>query len=128
MEKLDTELLRAYAVQVTRLREAVARLNAWAPVGPGTAQHILDELTFVNQVADALRGLLGQPDVCLAGNPAVDGKCGQTGCVCGSTLPFAQLHNNVMRGSDRVAVATSRTMAKRIARALNSHTPNSRGV
>jgi hypothetical protein len=66
-------------------------------------------------------------DVCLAGNPAVDGKCGQPDCVCSSNLPFAQLHSNVMRGSDRVATAVSRTMAKRIARALNAHKPNSRG-
>jgi hypothetical protein len=41
--------------------------------------------------------------------------------------PFAGIGTHVMRGAWCVAVATSNTMARRIARALNRHTPNARG-
>ena len=43
-------------------------------------------------------------------------------------LQFVGVGALVMRGSERVAVATTKTMAKRIARALNNHTPNREGV
>lgn len=41
---------------------------------------------------------------------------------------FVSVNNVVMRGSERICVAVSGTMAKRIARALNLHQPNDRGV
>lgn len=43
-------------------------------------------------------------------------------------IAFVAVHQNVMRGQDCVARACSKTMAKRIARALNNHVPNREGV
>lgn len=45
-----------------------------------------------------------------------------------SALQFVAKHNNVLQGSARVAVAVSKTFAKRIAKALNEHVPNREGV
>ena len=44
------------------------------------------------------------------------------------TLRFVAAGLNVMHGAVRVCTATSTTMAQRIAKALNLHTPNSRGI
>ena len=41
---------------------------------------------------------------------------------------FVAVKSAVMRGSEHVATAVSKTMAKRIANALNRHKPNSEGV
>lgn len=41
---------------------------------------------------------------------------------------FAAVGRSVMRGQEHIATAVSSTMAQRIARALNAHKPNSRGV
>jgi hypothetical protein len=41
---------------------------------------------------------------------------------------FVGIKNAVMRGSECVAVACSKTFAKRIANALNNHKVNSEGV
>jgi hypothetical protein len=41
---------------------------------------------------------------------------------------FVAVHQAVMLGQDCVARARSKTMAKRIARALNEHIPNSEGI
>lgn len=41
---------------------------------------------------------------------------------------FVAIHESVMRGQERIATAKSKTMAKRIANALNKHTVNSEGV
>lgn len=43
-------------------------------------------------------------------------------------LQFVNVGIRVMCGQRCVATATSKTMAKRIARALNAHQPNSEGV
>jgi hypothetical protein len=43
-------------------------------------------------------------------------------------LPFVAVGKAVMRGDKCEAVACSSTMAQRIARALNLHQPNRRGV
>lgn len=40
---------------------------------------------------------------------------------------FAAVGFAIMRGAERVALAVSHTMAKRIANALNNHKPNQRG-
>lgn len=41
---------------------------------------------------------------------------------------FVAVKLAVMRGSEHIATAVSKTMAKRIANALNRHTTNSEGV
>jgi hypothetical protein len=41
---------------------------------------------------------------------------------------FVAVKTAVMRGSEHVATAISKTFAKRIANALNKHKPNSEGV
>lgn len=41
---------------------------------------------------------------------------------------FAAIAKTVMRGAEFICTAKSSTMARRIARALNEHKPNSRGV
>lgn len=43
-------------------------------------------------------------------------------------LQFVAVGRAVMRGAEHIATATSNTFARRIARALNLHKPNSRGV
>lgn len=43
-------------------------------------------------------------------------------------VQFVGVHENVMQGSKCVARACSKTMAKRIANALNKHVPNREGV
>lgn len=43
-------------------------------------------------------------------------------------VKFISIKRGVMQGSKCVAVAISKTMAKRIARALNNHVVNSEGV
>jgi hypothetical protein len=43
-------------------------------------------------------------------------------------LPYIAKKTSVLQGSDHIAVARSKTMAKRIANALNKHTPNDEGV
>lgn len=43
-------------------------------------------------------------------------------------LQFVAIGRSVMRGADHIATAVSNTFAQRIARALNRHKPNSRGV
>ena len=45
----------------------------------------------------------------------------------GSVYPFVAVKLAVMLGAERIAVAVSHTMAKRIANALNHHQPNKRG-
>lgn len=46
-----------------------------------------------------------------------------------ATVPlFVAVRLAVMRGTERIATAVSKTMAKRIANALNRHKPNSEGV
>jgi hypothetical protein len=42
-------------------------------------------------------------------------------------VQFVAVDRSVMRGQEHIATAVSRTMAQRIARALNLHKPNSRG-
>ena len=75
-------------------------------------------------------------DVCIAGNSAVNGICGDPDCVCapqiGSELAanraqFVAVNVAVMQGLERVAVAKSHNFAKRIARALNLHKVNEKG-
>lgn len=46
----------------------------------------------------------------------------------GPAVQFVAVHDRVMQGARRVALACSKTMAKRIANALNKHTPNREGV
>lgn len=46
----------------------------------------------------------------------------------GEQLPFVGAQQSVLQGSNCVARACSKTMAKRIARALNNHKVNSEGV
>lgn len=41
---------------------------------------------------------------------------------------FVHVHDHVMRGQEWIAHARSKTMAKRIANALNAHKPNREGV
>jgi hypothetical protein len=41
---------------------------------------------------------------------------------------FIAKHRSIMRGAEHIATAVSKTMAKRIANALNLHKPNSEGV
>jgi hypothetical protein len=43
-------------------------------------------------------------------------------------VKFVAVGASVMRGAEHIATAISNTFARRIARALNEHTPNSRGV
>lgn len=43
-------------------------------------------------------------------------------------LRFVAIHNIVKRGAETWARARSHTFAKRIANALNSYTPNDKGV
>lgn len=43
-------------------------------------------------------------------------------------VPFVAIGPAVMQGQERAATARSKTMAKRIANALNKHTPNREGV
>jgi hypothetical protein len=43
-------------------------------------------------------------------------------------LQFVAVGLAVMRGSECIATTRSNTFARRIAKALNLHTPNSRGV
>lgn len=45
-----------------------------------------------------------------------------------STKQFVAVDRAVMRGQEHICTAVSHTFARRIARALNNHTPNSRGV
>lgn len=40
---------------------------------------------------------------------------------------FVAVRRLVMRGTERIAEAVSHTMARRIANALNNHTPNAKG-
>lgn len=42
-------------------------------------------------------------------------------------LQFVAIDRSIMRGPEHIATACSRTMAQRIARALNVHKTNSRG-
>jgi hypothetical protein len=42
-------------------------------------------------------------------------------------VKFVAVDRSIMRGAEHIATAISRTMAQRIARALNLHKPNSRG-
>ncbi len=51
----------------------------------------------------------------------------ESACPLCHGLRFVAVKLAVMRGADRVAVAVSHTMAKRIANALNAHKPNQRG-
>ena len=44
------------------------------------------------------------------------------------SLQFVAVKSAVMRGSEHIATAVSKTMAKRIANALNRHKTNSEGV
>jgi len=46
----------------------------------------------------------------------------------GRSDKFVAVHCAVMRGPELIARAVSKTMAKRIANALNKHTPNREGV
>lgn len=52
-------------------------------------------------------------------------------CQCSVWRPklpqFVAVNRSVMRGQEHIATAVSRTMAMRIARALNTYKPNSRG-
>ena len=41
---------------------------------------------------------------------------------------FVSIRQNIMQGSQCIARSCSKTMAKRIANALNNHTPNREGV
>lgn len=41
---------------------------------------------------------------------------------------FVAVKSAVMRGAEHIATACSKTMAKRIANALNQHKPNKEGV
>lgn len=41
---------------------------------------------------------------------------------------FVAIRCAIMRGSEHIATAVSKTMAKRIANALNAHKPNKEGV
>lgn len=43
-------------------------------------------------------------------------------------IKFVAVGTSVMRGAEHIATAISTTFARRIARALNEHKPNSRGV
>ena len=43
-------------------------------------------------------------------------------------LKFVAVKNLIMRGSTRIGEMCSATMAKRTAKALNNHQPDSRGV
>ncbi len=44
------------------------------------------------------------------------------------TIKFVAVRTNIMQGAKHIATAISKTFAKRIANALNKHTPNSEGV
>jgi hypothetical protein len=46
----------------------------------------------------------------------------------GHSAVFVAVHEAVMLGPKHIATARSKTMAKRIAAALNAHTPNREGV
>lgn len=48
------------------------------------------------------------------------------GCLCHAR--FVNIGSLVMQGTRRAAIACSKTMAKRIANALNKHIPNREGV
>lgn len=41
---------------------------------------------------------------------------------------FVAVGRSIMRGSEHIATAISNTFARRIARALNHHQPNERGI
>jgi hypothetical protein len=43
-------------------------------------------------------------------------------------IQFVAVKSTVMQGAIHIATACSKTMAKRIANALNKHTPNREGV
>jgi hypothetical protein len=43
-------------------------------------------------------------------------------------IKFVAVDRSIMRGAEHIATACSNTFARRIARALNEHQPNSRGV
>lgn len=45
-----------------------------------------------------------------------------------TTAKFASVHTAVLQSGQVIARAISKTMAKRIANALNRHTPNREGV
>lgn len=43
-------------------------------------------------------------------------------------IKFAAVGRSIMQGTAHIATAISGTMARRIAKALNHHEPNSRGI
>jgi hypothetical protein len=61
------------------------------------------------------RGFFSQPVVDPTAAPA-------------AAVRFVAVGASVMRGAEHIATAVSNTFARRIARALNDHKPNSRGV
>lgn len=52
----------------------------------------------------------------------------ETAAKCSGAGQFVAVKGSVMYGRQSIATAVSHTMAKRIARALNAHKTNSRGV
>lgn len=92
--------------------------------------------TFSGEVvADSVKSaarFLNTGEICLCGAPLSGGVCSVNGCVCspGASAPlrFVAIRQAVMRGAECVAKACSKTMAKRIANALNHHTTSREGV
>jgi hypothetical protein len=62
------------------------------------------------------RGFFSEPALIPAAAPAAP------------VIRFVAVGASVMRGPEHIATAISNTFARRIARALNEHKPNSRGV
>lgn len=72
-------------------------------------------------LAERLRPILEKHGVIACESPANPPQ------VTAAEFPFVAIKLAIMRGSERVAVAVSHTMARRIANALNLYQPNHRG-
>jgi hypothetical protein len=71
----------------------------------------------VSNICPDHRGFFSHPALDLAAAPPAP-----------AVVQFVAVGASVMRGAEHIATAVSNTFARRIARALNEHKPNSRGV